>query len=155
MTLIIKCEGSCGKSMGSLEPFKVIQDKYMCLECANKSEVAKETNTLVEDFYDNLDPADIPYIGFHRHEIYRNFQKYGYVFISSASYDRFLTESLSISSGTPDDKILDVFKHDTNKSLITVSKDVLSFHLGYRPAEWHALLDIDYIHQLLEQIQVN
>ena len=44
MALIIHCEGPCGKQMGSLEQFKVHNNKYMCLHCAG----VQKPRTIVE-----------------------------------------------------------------------------------------------------------
>ena len=34
MAILLFCEGTCKKQMGSLEPFIIHEDKYMCTKCA-------------------------------------------------------------------------------------------------------------------------
>lgn len=43
MTLIIHCQGPCAKQMGSLEPFRVKEDKYLCLNCAGEKAKVYDT----------------------------------------------------------------------------------------------------------------
>jgi hypothetical protein len=58
--LILNC-GRCEKNMGSLEPYRVVNDKYMCIPCAELSEKQKTEETQIQQFYDGLADSDIPF----------------------------------------------------------------------------------------------
>jgi hypothetical protein len=54
MAIIIKCD-QCNKQMGSLEPFAVKNDKYLCLKCAEQKDQVQEQENAIICFYKNVE----------------------------------------------------------------------------------------------------
>ena len=50
MAIILTC-GVCKKRMGSLEPYRIKNDKYLCLKCAD----ANDQEEAIVLFYKNVD----------------------------------------------------------------------------------------------------
>jgi hypothetical protein len=65
--------------MGSLEPFIVVGDLYLCRDCGKAATEKKE----VEDFYEGLDIGSISWIGYWKKESYRIFIKNGFLFLNT------------------------------------------------------------------------
>lgn len=57
MSLILTCE-KCTKKMGSLEPYKVRDDKYLCVKCFDALEQEKKA---IQNIYDGVPDDCIPW----------------------------------------------------------------------------------------------